>query len=212
MSSNERMIDTQIVARGVRDPRVLEALRSVPREFFVPQEQQTAAFEDSPLPLRCGQTISQPFIVARMTALLAPRESDSVLEIGTGSGYQTAVLSRLVRHVWSAELEPELAAEAAVNLRKLGVSNVTLGTGDGLSLFRREGPFDAILSAAAPITMPDELLEQLADGGRCVIPVGDSQGQNLWLVQRRGEQLLRQKLDPVRFVPLRRMAGDQGLE
>ncbi|MEO8033090.1 MAG: protein-L-isoaspartate(D-aspartate) O-methyltransferase [Acidobacteriota bacterium] len=204
-NGNERMIASQIVARGVRDPRVLEALRSVPRELFVPTALLRSAFEDEPLPLRCGQTISQPFIVARMTELLALHATDVVLEIGTGSGYQTAVLARLARHVWSAELEPELSADAAAGLEKLGISNVTLGVGDGLALFRDAGPFDAILSAAAPVSMPESLLEQLAEGGRCVIPVGEQGDQHLWRIERLGGVLQRQRLDAVRFVPLRRV-------
>jgi protein-L-isoaspartate(D-aspartate) O-methyltransferase len=204
---NERMIREQIVHRGIHDPRVLEAFRSVPRELFVEAGQRGMAYEDTPLPLALGQTISQPYIVALMTELLQLRESDRVLEIGTGSGYQTAILARLVREVYSAELEPELAAATLERLAQLGIANVVLGTGNGIELFRTHAPFDAILSAAAPRSIPEELLEQLAEGGRCVIPVGGADMQHLWLIERKDGALRRSRLDPVRFVPLRERAG-----
>src|SRR5712691_1795945 len=146
--SNERMIRDQIVARGVTDRRVLDALRSVPRELFVPSHLRSCAFEDGPLPLERGQTISQPFIVALMTEVLRPTANDSVLEIGTGSGYQTAILARLARVVYSAELEPDLARDVRARLDQLGITNVVLGVGDGVHIFRDQAPFNAILSAA----------------------------------------------------------------
>jgi len=196
------MIREQIVARGVRDPRVLDAIRSVPRDLFVPRHLRGDAFEDSPLPLERGQTISQPFIVALMTELLQLRGGEKVLEIGTGSGYQTAILARLAGHVYSAELEPDLAATVLARLDRLGIANVTLAVGNGVEVFSDRAPFDAILSAAAPPEMPERLLEQLAEGGRCIIPVGRDV-QHLWLVQRIDGALVRQQLEPVRFVPLR---------
>lgn len=201
--ANERMLREQIVARGVRDERVLDALRSVPRELFVPRSHRVSAYDDTPLPLAAGQTISQPFIVAYMTERLRLRGDERVLEIGTGSGYQTAVLARLAKHVWSAELERDLSAGAAERLRDLAITNVTLGVGDGLQLFRGEAPFDAILAAAAPLTFPEELIDQLAEGGRCIIPVGDLESQHLYFVERTGGAVRRTRLDPVRFVPLR---------
>ncbi len=201
------MIREQIVARGVADPRVLDALRSVPREPFVPAGLRDSAYEDSPLPLTRGQTISQPFIVALMTEMLRLRGDEKVLEIGTGSGYQTAILSRLARIVYSAEVEPELAATAAERLAQLDITNVVLGTGNGVEIFREHAPFDAILSAAAPEYLPEELVDQLADGGRCVIPVGASDLQHLWLIERRGGQLTRRRMEAVRFVPLRDSAA-----
>src|SRR5215212_9036793 len=149
----DRMIREQIVARGVRDPRVLEAIRSVPRELFVPRSFRASAYDDTPLPLDRGQTISQPFIVAYMTEILRLRGKEKVLEIGTGSGYQTAILARLARTVFSAELEPDLARGVGQRLEQLGIANVVLAVGDGVSLFRGEAPFDAILSAAAPVEM-----------------------------------------------------------
>jgi len=197
------MIRTQIAARGVRDPRVLDALRSVPRERFVPVNLQASAFDDTPLPLERGQTISQPFIVGWMTELLRLRGTERVLELGTGSGYQTAVLARLAAHVYSAELEPDLARQVAARLEALDITNVTLRVGDGVTLFRDEAPFDAILCAAAPLEMPEALLAQLAEGGRCIIPVGPPEAQYLWLVVRAGPTLERRRLEAVRFVPLR---------
>jgi protein-L-isoaspartate(D-aspartate) O-methyltransferase len=200
---NERMIREQIVARGVRDPRVLDALRAVPRETFVPPPLRRSAYEDSPLPLTCGQTISQPFIVALMTETLHLRGDEKVLEIGTGSGYQTAVLAKLARIVYSAEVEPELAGTARERLEELGITNVVLGVGNGVEIFREHAPFDAILSAAAPELLPESLVDQLAEGGRCIIPVGAADWQHLWLIERRGGKVTRTRLEAVRFVPLR---------
>jgi protein-L-isoaspartate(D-aspartate) O-methyltransferase len=200
---NEQMIREQIEARGVRDPRLLAAFRSVPRELFVPPHHQASAYDDTPLPLDHGQTISQPYIVAFMTEALQLRGDERVLEIGTGSGYQTAVLARLAAHVYSAELEPDLARGVEPRLQRLGITNVTLGVGNGLELFRDAGPFDAILSAAAPEELPEALLDQLAEGGRCIIPVGRIETQYLWLLERRDGQIVRRQVAPVRFVPLR---------
>lgn len=203
---NDRMIEQQILARGVRNPRVIEAFRSTPRELFVPPHLRASAYDDTPLPLTRGQTISQPFIVALMSELLRLTGNEKVLEIGTGSAYQTAILARLARTVYSAELEPELAEPARGVLTRQGVTNVILGTGNGVELFREHAPFDAILSAAAPAELPESLLEQLAEGGRCVIPVGASDLQHLWLIERTDGSLVRKKMDAVRFVPLRERA------
>lgn len=201
--ANERMIRDQIVARGVADARVLAAFRATPRELFVPPAFRQSAYDDNPLPLAHGQTISQPFIVALMTELLQLRGDESVLEIGAGSGYQTAILARLARMVYSAELEPDLAAAARARLAHLGIDNVVLRAGDGVTLFREHAPFDAILSAAAPEFFPEALLDQLAEGGRCILPVGAADLQHLWLVEKRNGRVERQRLDAVRFVPLR---------
>ena len=197
------MLQEQIVARGISDPRVIGAFRAMPRDLFVPPNLRASAWEDRPLPLERGQTISQPFIVALMTELLRLKPDDLVLEIGTGSGYQTAILARLARWVFSAELEPSLAASAALRLHDLGLTNVDVQAGDGLTLFRDAGPFDAILSAAAPLTIPEELISQLAEGGRCIIPVGAADQQHLYLIEKIGGEQTRRRLDPVRFVPLR---------
>ncbi|HEX6099084.1 MAG TPA: protein-L-isoaspartate(D-aspartate) O-methyltransferase [Thermoanaerobaculia bacterium] len=206
MDRNERMIREQIIARGVADPRVLDAFRKTPREWFVPPQYRASAYEDTPLPLEHGQTISQPFIVAFMTEILQLTGAEKVLEIGTGSGYQTAILARLARTVYSAELEPELAASVRDRLAQLGITNVTLRVGNGVEVFRDDAPFDAILSAAAPERLPEELLEQLAEGGRCIIPVGAADWQHLWLIERAGGELVRRRLEAVRFVPLRERA------
>jgi protein-L-isoaspartate(D-aspartate) O-methyltransferase len=203
MRPDDSMIRDQIEARGVRDPRVLEAIRSVPRELFVPPHLRASAHDDTPLPLDRGQTISQPFIVAYMTEALRLTGSERVLELGTGSGYQTAILARLARFVYSAELEPSLARGVSSRLSQLGIANVELRVGDGVVVFRDRAPFDAILSAAAPVSMPEELLDQLAEGGRCIIPVGEAELQYLWLVERAGGELRRTRLEAVRFVPLR---------
>ena len=208
--ANERMIRQQILSRGVCDPRVIEAFRSVPRDLFVPHSLRESAWDDHPLPLSCGQTISQPFIVALMTEILRLQPDDVVLEIGTGSGYQTAILAKLASRVCSAELEPSLAADASVRLRELGLTNVEVRVGDGVSIFREEGPFDAILSAAAPLTVPFDLTRQLREGGRCIIPVGPADQQHLYLIENRGGEESRRRLDPVRFVPLRRAAVQRG--
>jgi len=196
------MIREQIVARGVRDVRVLDAIRSVPRDLFVPRHYQRDAFEDTPLPLERGQTISQPYIVALMTELLQLRGDERVLEIGTGSGYQTAILARVARHVYSAEIEPDLAATVLSRLNRLDITNVTLAVGDGIAAFRDRAPFDAILSAAAPASMPRALLDQLGEGGRCVIPIGAGD-QDLWLIRKVNGELIERRLEPVKFVPLR---------
>lgn len=197
------MIRTQIAARGVRDGRVLDALRSVPRELFVPPNLQASVFDDTPLPLERGQTISQPYIVGFMTELLELRGGERVLELGTGSGYQTAVLARLASHVYSAELEPDLGRHVADRLAVLGITNVTLRIGDGVRAFAADAPFDAILCAAAPLEIPDALIAQLADGGRLVIPAGEPEAQSLWLLRRGVAGVERTRVGAVRFVPLR---------
>jgi protein-L-isoaspartate(D-aspartate) O-methyltransferase len=201
--ANEKMLREQIIGRGVSDPRVLSAFRSVPRELFVPSNVRASSYDDTPLPLGHKQTISQPYIVAFMTELLQLRGHERVLEIGTGSGYQTAILARLVRHVYSAEVEPDLASSVRERLDRLAIDNVTLGVGNGLEIFREHAPFDAILSAAAPETLPENLIDQLAEGGRCVLPVGTSDFQFLWFIERRDGRVTRKRLEGVRFVPLR---------
>ena len=209
---NARMIRDQIRSRGVSDPRVLDALGSISREFFVPATLRASAYDDTPLPLTRGQTISQPYIVACMTEVLRLRGEEKVLEIGTGSGYQTAILAKLARIVYSTEVEPELATTAAERLEQLGITNVVLGVGNGVELFRDEAPFDAILSAAAPEVLPEQLVEQLADGGRCIIPVGPPDMQHLWLIEKQAGHVTRKRLEAVRFVPLRDKSEGEGLK
>lgn len=201
MDGNERMIAEQLVPRGIRDPRVLEAFRAMPRAWFVPAELQESAWADCPLPIGGGQTISQPYIVAYMTQALGLRPEDRVLEIGTGSVYQTAILSRLAAHVYTAEIVPELAAKAKRTIERLGLRNVTFQAGDALEVFRNQAPFDAILAAAAPSVLPREVHDQLAEGGRAILPVGSWEQTLILLVKKDGE-LRSEPLIGVRFVPL----------
>lgn len=194
------MVAEQIAARGVRDQRVLAAMEEVPRELFVPSELAHAAYADQPLPLGGGQTISQPYVVARMAELAEVLPGDRVLDIGSGSGYQTAVLAALAERVYGIEIRPELAERAASALRAAGISNASVVAGDGGYGLPSEAPFDAIVVAAAAPEVPLPLLEQLADRGRLVMPVGSQQLQDLVRVTRRGEVLERESFDPVRFV------------
>lgn len=201
------MVREQIEARGVRHAEVLEALRQVPRHRFVPAELQDRAYADGPLPIGGGQTISQPFIVASMTALLDPQPDDVVLEIGTGSGYQAAVLASLVRHVFTVEIRAELAAEARDRLDALGIVNIDVIVGDGWKGLPARGPFDGILVTAAPPEVPTALTEQLRTGARLVIPVG-SESQELRVIERTKDGLEEHPQYPVRFVPMIRGSDD----
>lgn len=199
----QAMVDTQIAARGVTDPRILKAMREVPRHLFVPAEYQHLAYADHPLPIDEDQTISQPFIVALMSQCLALEEGDKVLEIGTGSGYQAAVLAHLASRVFTIEIHAPLARRATETLALLGLSNVEVRTGDGFFGWPEEAPFEAIIITCAVPEVPAPLLEQLAEGGRLVLPLGDARTyQTLTvLTKRRGRPLIRQVLD-VRFVPM----------
>jgi len=197
----ETMVATQIEARGVRDPAVLEALRSVPRDRFLPPEARSQAYIDGPVSIGAGQTISQPYIVARMTELIAPERSMRVLEIGTGSGYQAAVLAECVGEVYTIEIVPELGRRAAAALRDVGYANIRFRIGDGFDGWPEAAPFDAILVTAAPDEIPKPLLDQLAVGGRLVIPVG-SGSQDLLRVTRTETGYVREDVIPVRFVPM----------
>jgi protein-L-isoaspartate(D-aspartate) O-methyltransferase len=196
------MVRTQIEARGVRDPAVLAAMRRVPRERFVQEADRALAESDGPLPIGYGQTISQPYIVALMTELLRPHRGMRVLEIGTGSGYQTAVLAECVGTVFTVEIVPDLARGARTVLDELGYRNVRYRIGDGSLGWPEEAPFDGILAAAAPRDVPPALLDQLALGGRLVLPVGSGEGQRLLRVTREPQGPRREILAPVRFVPM----------
>ncbi len=198
----ERMVQQQIVARGIRDERVIEAMRRVPRHLFVPEDRRHLAYEDRPLPIGEGQTISQPYIVAYMTAALQLKGDEKVLEIGTGSGYQTAILSLLARWVYSIERYASLAERARRRLAELGYRNVSIRVGDGSAGWPEEAPFDAILMTAAPPTIPLPLRQQLADGGRLVGPVGNRYDQMLIRLTRKGKQWVQEQLVPVIFVPM----------
>jgi len=189
------------LAAHVGDARVLAAVRDVPRDRFVPPELRDEAWENVPLPIGEGQTISQPLVVARMCELLALSGDERVLDVGTGSGYHAALLARLVRHVWSIEVHPSLSAQARENLAAAGVDNVTLVVGDGAAGLEEAAPFDAINVAAACREVPPALQRQLAEGGRLVAPVGGHE-QRLVLLRRHGDSVERQRLERVRFVPL----------
>jgi len=196
------MVDYQIAARGIRDPRVLAAMREIPRHLFVPVQIRSASYDDSPLPIGEGQTISQPFIVAFMTELLEPAAGDRVLEIGSGSGYQAAILSRLVASVTSIERLPGVAALAGKNLAAVSARNVKVVVGDGTLGWKENAPYNGILVTAAAPSVPPALIEQLAEGGRLVAPVGDRDIQQLVKMTRKGGRIGEERYGGVRFVPL----------
>lgn len=196
------MVARQLRARGIRDERVLEAMSRVPRHEFVRCENRDEAYDDHPLPIGEGQTISQPFVVAAMLEALALRPDDVVLEVGTGSGYETAVLAELARTVYSIERIARLADRARTVLAQLGYANVTVVNGDGSQGLPEAAPFDAIAVSAAAPQVPESLISQLRDGGRLVIPVGSSYAQELQLVRKIGDTSTTLHLEGVRFVPL----------
>ncbi len=201
VEARERMVDQQLVARGVRDVRVLEAMRSVPRHEFVPERQRDAAYTDGPLPIGEQQTISQPYIVAIMTELAKLDATSRVLEVGTGSGYQAAVLQEVAGEVFSIEIVPELAQHARTLLPRLGYGEIHLREGDGYQGWPDTAPFDAILVTAAPPEVPEPLIEQLAVGGRLVVPVG-RWNQQLVVLTKSETGVEREVIFPVRFVPM----------
>lgn len=204
-----RMVEEQLARRGIVNKRVLDAMREVPRHLFVAPQLRHLAYHDGPLPIGGGQTISQPYIVALMTQLLTLHGDESVLEVGVGSGYQTAILSLLARQVIGLERVAALAGQAAEVLDSLGYEDVTIHVGDGSQGLLDQAPFDAILVAAASPSVPAPLQSQLADGGRLVIPVDDGMGQMLERIERKGGALHVEPLVPVRFVPL---VGKHGFE
>jgi protein-L-isoaspartate(D-aspartate) O-methyltransferase len=198
-----RMVRDQIVARGITDKRVLAAMGHVPRQEFVPVVRRSASYEDGPLPIGHGQTISQPYIVAFMTAALNPKPTDRVLEIGTGSGYQAAVLSGLVAAVFTIEIVMPLAHRAEADLKRLDYANVKVRAGDGYLGWPEEAPFDAIIVTCAPEQVPQALVDQLKVGGRMIIPVGPQEGvQELYLLRKHEGNMETQAVLAVRFVPM----------
>jgi protein-L-isoaspartate(D-aspartate) O-methyltransferase len=199
--AREQMVDQQIETRGVRDARTLAAMRKVPRHLFVPPGMAAQAYDDHPLPIGHGQTISQPYIVAFMTEALKLEGGETVLEIGTGSGYQAAVLAEIAARVYSIEIVSALAAEARARLAALGYTNVEVRAGDGYQGWPEAAPFDAIVVTAAAPRIPAPLEAQLRDGGRLVLPVGD-EWQELVVVTRRGDRFETKHVLPVRFVPM----------
>ncbi len=203
-AARERMVREQIQERGIRHPDVLRVMRETPRHLFMPERVRAQAYEDHPVPIGYGQTISQPYIVALMTELLDPDRNAKVLEIGTGSGYQAAVLAPLVRHVYTIEIVRELAESSAALLKKLGYKNVTVRWGDGYEGWPEEAPFDRIIVTAAPPELPKTLVDQLKPGGKLVAPVGSSVfGQELIVVEKTREgKIRRRSIIPVMFVPM----------
>jgi len=195
------MVQDQLVSRGIRDARVLAAMGKVPRHDFVPPDARADAYEDTPLSIGHEQTISQPYIVAFMSELLALKPEAKVLEVGTGSGYQAAILGELAREVYSIEIVEPLATRAQSTLQRLGYSNVSVRHGDGYQGWPERAPFDAIILTAAPSAIPEPLKRQLADGGRIVAPVGD-RWQELRVITRKGQTWVEHSSLPVRFVPM----------
>ncbi len=202
-----RMVNDQIITRGIRDRRLLDALSELPRHWFVPQEYANIAYSDSPLPIGRGQTISQPYIVALMTELLLLKGEENVLEIGTGSGYQAALLASLARHVHTIERHAALAENAQKTLMRLGLTNVSVHVGDGSLGLPDDAPFQAIMITAAAPRVPQPLRDQLDEGGRLVLPEGGAGGQMLdrWLKQ--DGEFVQEHITPVAFVPLRGQHG-----
>jgi len=204
-AERQRMVQQQLTARGVNDEHVLTAMAKVAREEFVPAESRAASYEDGPLPIGYGQTISQPYIVAFMTEQLRPKPSDRLLEVGTGSGYQAAILAELVADVYTIEIIEPLAKNAEATLQRLGYKNVHVKVGDGYSGWPEHAPFDAITVTCAPDHVPQQLTDQLKDGGRMIIPVGGRFAQELYLLEKKDGRLRESAVLPVRFVP---MAGE----
>ena len=202
------MVAQHLERRGICDWRVLEAMREVPRHEFVPTAVKTRAYNDHPLPIGFGQTISQPYIVAFMLERLLLRSTDRVLELGTGSGYQAAILSKLVAQVFSIEIIDELSRRASADFQRLGYRNILLKSGDGYEGWPEFAPFDAITVAAATDQVPQPLITQLREGGRMVIPVGDAFEQNLLLIEKCSGALRKRVMCPVRFVPFTRKVED----
>ncbi|MBN2349414.1 MAG: protein-L-isoaspartate(D-aspartate) O-methyltransferase [Bacteroidales bacterium] len=196
------MVNTQIVARGITDSKVLKAMRKVERHLFVPVEFRDMAYIDRPLLIGYGQTISQPYIVAFMTEVLNLKKEDRVLEVGTGSGYQAAILAEICDSVFSIEIVEELGLQAKELLSDLGYRNILVITGDGYLGWKEKSPFDAIIVTCAPTGIPIPLQEQLAEGGKMIIPVGERYAQELVLLTKKNGKLVRKEVLPVRFVPM----------
>jgi protein-L-isoaspartate(D-aspartate) O-methyltransferase len=205
LSTREQMVEEQIENRGIKNQSTLDAMRKVPRHEFIPSNNINKAYDDGPLPIGYGQTISQPYIVAYMTAVIDPKPGQKILEIGTGSGYQAAVLAEIVDSVYTIEIITELYKSSEKRLKKLGYKNVICKNADGYHGWKQAAPFDAIVVTAAAEHIPPPLIEQLKDGGKMIIPVGSPfLNQTLILVEKHGEEITTTSLLPVRFVPFTR--------
>jgi protein-L-isoaspartate(D-aspartate) O-methyltransferase len=204
-TQRQRMVQEQLMPRGIHEERILAAMAKVPREEFVSANERAASYSDGPLPIGYDQTISQPYIVAFMTEQLRPQPHDRVLEVGTGSGYQAAVLGELVAEVYSIEIVAPLARSAEVTLQRLGYKNVHVKVGDGYKGWPEHAPFDAIIVTCAPQHVPQPLVDQMKEGGRMIIPVGDYLAQELYLLEKTNGGMRQSAVLPVRFVP---MAGE----
>ncbi|MBS9524463.1 protein-L-isoaspartate(D-aspartate) O-methyltransferase [Litoribacter ruber] len=204
-AARERMVKDHIQSKGIHNKKVLSALRAVPRHKLVPESQRENAYLDRPLPIGAGQTISQPFIVAFMSQLIEPKKSMRVLEIGTGSGFQAAVLAEMVDQVYTIEIIHSLGEKAKADLEELGYDNIHVRIGDGYAGWPEEAPFDAIIVTAAPDRLPQPLLDQLAEGGKMVVPIGPiNQIQELTLIEKKNGKIKTRNVAPVRFVPFTR--------
>jgi protein-L-isoaspartate(D-aspartate) O-methyltransferase len=198
------MVEQQIKNRGIHNKKVLDALMNVPRHKFVPEEYKSHSYDDSPIPIGYNQTISQPYIVAYMTEILNPDKTKKVLEIGTGSGYQTAILSLLYKNVYTIEIIKALGEKAKKVLDEEGYNNITVKIGDGYQGWKEYAPFDAIIVTCAPTNIPNPLVEQLAEGGKMIIPVGGHYNQILYLLEKRNGEIRKTETLPVVFVPMMR--------
>ncbi len=201
-AQRETMVERQIAARGIADPATLEAMRKVPRHEFLPMRLRDEAYMDYPLPIGHGQTISQPFIVAFMTEAIRPQPGEKILEIGAGSGYQAAILAQMGADVYTIEIVEPLAEMARQTLERLGFKNAQVMHGDGFRGWPEHAPFDAIIVTCAPDKIPPDLVAQLKDGGRMIIPVGGGMNQELVLLRKKGDKVEKQSVLPVRFVPM----------
>lgn len=200
--NQEQAIKDQLISRGIVHPKVIQAFRDVPREAFLPQDKKDQAWYDGPVEIGHNSTVSQPYIVALMTQLLELEGNEKVLEVGTGSGYQAAILSKLAKKVYTIDISPELTAEAKDRLKALGFENVLLLSGDGSAGYPESAPYDAIVVTAGSPKIPPPLIAQLKIGGRLVIPVGDEVSQMILVATRRAKDIETRILEPVRFVPL----------
>ncbi len=205
-SLRQRMVETQIRNRGIRNPAVLDAMKKVPRHLFIPENYRDESYNDYPLPIGYGQTISQPYIVAYMTEAVRPDSKKKALEIGTGSGYQAAVLAEIVEKVYTIEIVPELAKEATARLKQMGYDNIICKYGDGYQGWPEHAPYDIIVVTAAPEKIPQPLIDQLAENGRLIIPVGAPGAvQELILITKKSGKTETRRLSFVRFVPFKRL-------